>query len=77
MGGVKNVEKRTPPFVGSKIMNVSMFFDFEPKNSFRVPTPWGFVGGVVGRALIQLMHFSAIFAMLAVLATWMIPWYPL
>ena len=29
----------------------------------------GFVWGGVGRALMQFMHFSAIFAMLAVLAT--------
>ena len=31
-GGVKNVEKMTPPFFGSKIMNLLVFFDFEPKN---------------------------------------------
>ena len=35
------------------------------------------VWGGVGRALIQLMHFSAIFAMLAVLATSVTPCYPL
>ena len=38
-GGVKNVEKMTPPFFGSKIMNLLVFFDFEPKKCFRVPTP--------------------------------------
>ena len=37
----------------------------------------GFVWGGVGRALVQFMHFSAIFAMLAVLATSVTPWYPL
>ena len=37
----------------------------------------GFVWGGVGRALRQFMHFSAIFAMLAVLATSVNPWYPL
>ena len=39
-GGVKNVEKMTPPFFGSKIMNLLVFFfDFEPKKCSRVPTP--------------------------------------
>ena len=37
----------------------------------------GFVWGGVGRALMQFMYFSAIFAMLAVLATLVTPWYPL
>ena len=32
------LEKMTPPFFGSKIINVLVFFDFEPKNCFRVPT---------------------------------------
>ena len=31
----------TPPFFGSKITNLLVFFDFEPKKCFRVPTPWG------------------------------------
>ena len=35
----------------------------------------GFVWGGSGRALMQFMHFPAIFAMLAVLATSMTPWY--
>ena len=43
-GGVKNVEKMTPPFLGSKIMNLLVFFDFEPKKCFRVRTPWGLYG---------------------------------
>ena len=38
----------------------------------------GFVWGGVGRALfMQFMHFSAIFGMLAFLATSVTPWYPL
>ena len=36
---------------------------------FPGPDSMGFVWGGVGRALMQFMHFSAIFAMLAVLAT--------
>ena len=36
--------KLTPPLFGSKIMNVLVFFDFEPKKCFRVPTPWGLYG---------------------------------
>ena len=42
--GVKNVEKMTPPFFGSKIMNLLVFFDFEPKKCFRVLTLWGLYG---------------------------------
>ena len=34
----------TPSFLGSKIMNLLVFFDFEPKKCFRVPTPWGSYG---------------------------------
>ena len=37
----------------------------------------GFIWGGVRRAPVQFMHFSAIFAMLAVLATPVIPCYPL
>ena len=69
MGGGGGGQKMTPPFFGSKIMNLLVFFDFELKNCFWVPTPWGFVWGGVGRALMQFMHFSAIFATLVVLAT--------
>ena len=36
---------------------------------FPGPDSIGFVWGGVGRALVQFMHFPAIFAMLAVLAT--------
>ena len=75
-GGVKNVEKMTPPFFGSKIMNLLVFFDFEPKKCFRVPTPLGLYGAKWDERM-QFMHFSAIFAMLGVLANLMTPWYPL
>ena len=37
----------------------------------------GLVWGGVGQALVQCMLFSAIFAMLAVLATSVAPWYQL
>ena len=76
-GGVKNVEKRTPPFLGSKIMNLLVFFDFEPEKCFRVPTPCGLYGAEWDKRFLQFMHFPAIFAMLAVLATSVTPWYPL
>ena len=42
---------------------------------FLGPVSIGFVWGGVGRALMQFMHFSAIFAMLAVLATTVTLWY--
>ena len=44
---------------------------------FPGPDSMGSVWGGVGRALMQFMHFSAIFAMVAVLATSVTPWYPL
>ena len=44
---------------------------------FPVPDSMGFVWSGVGLALMQLMYFSAIFAMLAVLATSLTPCYPL
>ena len=44
---------------------------------FPDPDSMGFVWGGVGRPLMQFMHFSAIFAMLAVLATSVTLWYPL
>ena len=34
----------TPPFFGSKVMNRSVFFNFEPQNCFWVPTPWRLYG---------------------------------
>ena len=40
LGGVGGGgQKMTPPFFGSKIMNLLVFFDFELKKCFRVPTP--------------------------------------
>ena len=56
-GGSKN----DPPFFGSKIMNLLVFFDFELKKCFRVRTPWGLYGAQWDERL-QFMHFSAIFA---------------
>ena len=41
------------------------------------PDSMGFVWRGVGRALMQFMHFLAIFAMSTVLATLVTPWYPL
>ena len=66
----------TPPFFGSKIMNLLVFFDFEPKKCFRVLTPCVCMGWS-GTSANAGMHFSAIFAMLAVLATSVTLWYPL
>ena len=37
-------KKMNPAFFGLKIMNLLVFFDFEPKTCFRVPTPWGLYG---------------------------------
>ena len=44
---------------------------------FPGPDSMGFVSDGVGQALMQFMHFAAIFAMLAVLATSVTTWYPL
>ena len=44
---------------------------------FPGPDSMGFVWGGVGRALLQFMHFSAIFAISAGLATSVTPCYPL
>ena len=67
----------TPPFFGSKMMNLLVFHDFEPQKCFRVPTPWGLYGAEWDERFMRFMHFAAIFAMLAVLATSVTPWYPL
>ena len=42
---------------------------------FPGPDSMGLVFGGVGRALVQLMHFSAIVGMLAILAISMNPWH--
>ena len=67
----------TPPLFGSIIMNLLVFFNFEPKKCFRVPTPWGLYGVEWNERLMQFMPFSAIFAISAVFATSVTPWYPL
>ena len=51
----------TPPFFGSQIMNLLVFFDFEPKKVFPGPNSIGFVWGGVGRALMQFMHLFSHF----------------
>ena len=76
-GGSKMSKKMTPPFFGSKIMNLLVFFDFEPKKCFRVPTLWGLYGAEWDERLCSLCTFQAIFGMLAVLATSVTPCYPL
>ena len=43
-GGGSKMSKNDPPFFGSKIMNLLVFFNFEPKKCFWVPTPWGLYG---------------------------------
>ena len=72
-GGGGRGSKIDPPFFWVENQESFGFFYFEPKKCVRVPTPWG----GVGRALTQFMHFSAAFAMLAVLATSVTPCYPL
>ena len=44
MGGGGGRVKNAFHFFGLKIMNLLVFFDFEPKKCFRVPTPWGSYG---------------------------------
>ena len=48
----------TPPFFGSKIMNLLVFSDFEPKKCFRVPTLWGLYGVEWDERLCSLCTFS-------------------
>ena len=58
-GGGKNVEKMTPPpFFGSKIMNLLVFFDFELKKCFGVPTLWGLYGLEWDERLCSLCTFQ-------------------
>ena len=63
----------TPPFFGSKIMNLLVFFDFEPKKFFRVPTLWGLYGAEWDERLCSLCKFSAIFAMFVDLGDPVVP----
>ena len=46
LGGQKCRKNAPPPpsFLVSEIINLFGFSDFEPKNCFRVPTPWGLEG---------------------------------
>ena len=48
----------TPPFFGSKIMNLLVFFDFEPKKCFPVPTPWGLYGAEWDKRSCSLCTFQ-------------------
>ena len=56
--GTKNVERLTPPFYRSKVMNLLIFFDFEAKKCFRVPTPRGFYGAEWDERLCGLCTFQ-------------------
>ena len=70
VGGWGVGSKNEPPlFFGSKIMNLLVFFNFEPQKCFRVPTPWGLYGAEWDEHLSAVYAFSAIFAFLVVLAT--------
>ena len=45
-------------FFGSKIMNLLVFFDFEPKKCFRVPTTGGWRSGMSASAVYAFFsHF--------------------
>ena len=48
-----------PPFLGLKIMNLLVFFDFEPKKCFQVPTPWGLYGAEWDKCLCRLCTFQS------------------
>ena len=67
----------TPPFFWVENHESFGFFRFSAEKVFPGPDSIGFVWGGAGRALMQFMHFSAIFVVLAVLATSVTPWYPL
>ena len=47
-----------PPFFGSKIMNLLVFFDFEPEKFFRIPTPWGLYGAEWDKRSCSLCTFQ-------------------
>ena len=76
-GGGGGGSKNDPPFFWVPNHESFGFFRFRAEKVFPGPDSIGFVWGGVGRALMQFMHFPAIFAMLAVLATSVTPWYPL
>ena len=65
-----------PLFLGRK-SRIFWFFSILSRKSVSGSRSMGFVWGGVGRALMQFMHFSVIFAIWAVLATSGTPWYTL
>ena len=76
MGGGGGGSKNDPPFFGSKIMNLLVFFDFEPKSvsGSRLHRVCMGRSGTSAHAVYALFSH---FGMLAVLATSVTPWYPL
>ena len=56
MGGGSKIDS---PFFGAKIMNPLVFFDFKPKNCFRVHTVWGLYGAELDERLCSLCTFQA------------------
>ena len=50
-GGDQKCRQMTPFLFGLKIMNLLVFFDFEPKRFFPGPDSMGFVWGGVGLVL--------------------------
>ena len=73
--GVGVGSKNDPPFFWFE--NHESFGFFFTQKVFPGPDSMGFVWGGVGQALMRFMHFSAIFGMLAVLATSVTPCHPL
>ena len=79
LGGSKN----DPPFCGSRIINRLVFFSILSQKSVSGSRLHGVCMGRSGTSAyalayaLQLMHFSAIFFILTVLATLVTPWYPL
>ena len=66
-----------PPFFGSKIMNLLVFFDFEPQKCFRAPTPWGLYGAEWDKHLIAVYAFFSHFCFFGGFGDLGDPWYPL
>ena len=76
VGGAGGGGGDDPPFFWVENHESFGFFRFSAEEVFPRPDSMGLVWGGVGRALLQVLHFPAIFAMLAVLATLVTPWYP-
>ena len=75
-GGDEKCQKNDPPpFFWVRNLESFGFFRFHAEKVFPGADSMGFVWGGVGRALVQVMHFSAIFVMWAVLATSVTPCY--